>query len=232
MTLPGVNYTVAFTLAAALGDVARFPTPDHAAAYLGLVPRVKQSAATHACGSITKAGSSQARWMLVQAAQSVGTHPGPLGAFFRKLLKKKNRNVAVVATARKLVTIAWHMLKNNEPYRYALPRCTEEKLAALRVQATGEKKKPGPRPGSKAESKGGPGQEKGRTIKPIDEIYKGEGLPSRSELRPGERRMIEESGTGDYVDSLDKSRVIPRRSRQPKTVSQTPAVEPCDASKE
>src|SRR5262249_7787887 len=63
MTLPGVTFTVAYTLAAALGDVHRFPTPDQAASYLGLVPRVKQSAASQLCGPITKAGASQARWM-------------------------------------------------------------------------------------------------------------------------------------------------------------------------
>jgi hypothetical protein len=62
--------------------------------------------------------------MLVQAAQRVGTHPGPVGAFFRRLSKRKNRSVAVVATARKLVVIAWHMLRNNEPYRYAQPATT------------------------------------------------------------------------------------------------------------
>ncbi len=98
MTLPGVDCAVAQTLMAALGDIDRFPTPDQAAGYLGLVPRIKQSADKSYTGPITKAGSSQARWMLVQAAQSVGRHPGPLGAFFRKLARRKNRNVAVVAT--------------------------------------------------------------------------------------------------------------------------------------
>ena len=43
----------------------------------------------------------------------MGRHPGPLGVFFWRLAKKKNRNVAVVAKARKLVTFAWHMLKNQ-----------------------------------------------------------------------------------------------------------------------
>ena len=108
-----------------------------AASYLGLVPSVKQSAGKCYNGPITKAGSSQVRWLLIQAAQSVGRHPGPLGAFFRKLEKRKNRNVAVVATARKMVTIAWHMLTNKEPYRYASPRCTDEKLAGLRVRPRG-----------------------------------------------------------------------------------------------
>ncbi len=113
------------------------------------MPSVKQSAGKCYNGPITKAGSSQARWLLIQAAQSVSRHPGPLGAFFRKLEKRKNRNVAVVATARKLVTIAWHMLKNKEPYRYAMPRSTDDKLAGLRVRATGEKRKGGSPKGSK-----------------------------------------------------------------------------------
>ena len=77
MTLPGVDCAVAQTLMAALGDIDRFPTPDQAAGYLGLVPRIKQSADKSYTGPITKAGSSQARWMLVQAAQSVGRHRAP-----------------------------------------------------------------------------------------------------------------------------------------------------------
>ena len=44
MTLPGVNVTVAQTVWAALGDIRRFRDGDHAAAYLGLVPRTQQSA--------------------------------------------------------------------------------------------------------------------------------------------------------------------------------------------
>jgi transposase len=38
--------------------------------------------------------------------------------------RKKNRNVAVVATARRLVVIACQLLRRNEPYRNALPTPT------------------------------------------------------------------------------------------------------------
>ncbi|MGC2311010.1 MAG: IS110 family transposase, partial [Candidatus Babeliaceae bacterium] len=113
MTLPGVDVAVAQTLLAALGDIARFRDGAHAASYLGLVPSTRQSATKCYHGPITKTGRSHARWMLVQAAQHVARHPGPLGAFFRRLAKKKNHNVAVVAAARKLVTIAWQMLTHN-----------------------------------------------------------------------------------------------------------------------
>ena len=110
MTLPGVNVTCAQTVWAALGDVKRFRDGDHAAGYLGLAPSTKQSADKCHHGPITKRGNGHARWGLVQAAQHVAQHPGPLGVFFRRLAKKKNRNVVVVATARKLVVIAWHLL--------------------------------------------------------------------------------------------------------------------------
>ena len=141
MTLPGIDFPVAQTLLAALGDVDRFPNADRAAAYLGLVPSTRQSAEHCYHGRITKQGNSHARWMLVQAAQSLARHPGPLGVFFRRLQKKKNRNVAVVATARKLVTVAWHMLRANEPYRYAQP-ATDLRGA---VQQHGRVKRPGHR---------------------------------------------------------------------------------------
>ena len=122
MTLPGVDVATAEALLAAWGDVTRFPDGDHAASYLGLVPSTKQSANHCYHGPITKRGNSQARWMLIEAAQHLDKHPGPLGHFFRRLAKKKNRNVAVVAAARKLAMIGWLMLVHNEPYRYAIPR--------------------------------------------------------------------------------------------------------------
>ena len=193
MTMPGVDYTTLHALKATLADIGRFPEPDKAASYLGLVPSVKQSAGKCYHGPITKAGASQARWLLIQAAQSVSRHPGPLGAFFRKLERRKNRNVAVVATARKMVTIAWHMLKNKEPYRYAVPRSTDEKLASLRVRATGTRRKTGGAKGSKPASKLGAG--KTRTLPSLDEVYNRQGLPGRKPLAEGEKRMIRESGT-------------------------------------
>jgi transposase len=206
MTLPGVDYTIAHALKATLADIGRFSDPDKAASYLGLVPSVKQSASKCYNGPITKAGSSQTRWLLVQGAQRVGRHPGPLGAFFRRLAKRKNRNVAVIATARKMVTIAVHMLKNKEPYRYAVPQSTDNKLASLRIRATGVKRNGGSPKGSKPVSKLGSGRS--RTTPSLDDVYARQGLPSRRPLTEGEKRMVRESGTQEYVDSLDKPRTV------------------------
>ena len=113
MTLPGVDYPTAVALVAAWGTVERFNSPAQAASYLGLSPSTRQSD-QHCChGPITKRGNPHTGWMLIQAAQHADRHPGPLGVFFRRLAHKKGRNVAVVATARNLATIGWHMLQNN-----------------------------------------------------------------------------------------------------------------------
>jgi len=211
MTLPGVDMAVATTLFAAIGDIERFATADKLASYLGLVPSVKQSAKPiYRHGSITKQGNSDARFMMTQAAQHLWQNSGPLGHFFRKTKKKRGHNVAVVAAARKMVTIAWHMLKNNEPYRYATPRSTDDKLSKLRVRATGERPKRGPRKGEPRPANYGTGKST-RTIPSIDTIYEREGLPALGELAPGERRMIEETGSAEFVDGLHATHVVPRK---------------------
>jgi transposase len=182
LTLPGVDVNTAETLRAALGDVTRFADGDHAASYLGLVPSTRQSGDQCYHGPITKQGSGHARWVLVQAAQHLGTHPGPLGVFFRKLAKKKNRNVAVVATARKLVVIAWHMLRHAEPYRYAHPFQTREKLARLR-RATGSAKRRGSTKGSPRSAAYGTGK-RTRAVPTLAEAYAAEGVPAPRPLAP------------------------------------------------
>jgi transposase len=220
MTLPGVDYTVAQTVLAALGDIQRFRDGDHAASYLGLCPSTKQSAAHCYHGPITKHGNGHARWLLVQAAQHVGKHPGPLGVFCRRLAKRKNHNVAVVAVARKLVVIAWHLLRKNEPYRYALPTATATKLQRLRVRATGHKRKTGPKAGF-AGPKLGAGV-KTRTVKALAQVCQEEGLPQPSAGPPGEARTVVDSGTAAYVQGLGEAHVVAKRPRaQPANAAAT-----------
>ncbi len=52
------------------------------------------------------------------------------------MAKRKHINVAATATARKLVTVAFLILKNDEPYRYARPTTTSQKFGQLHSLAT------------------------------------------------------------------------------------------------
>lgn len=224
MTLPGVDFPVALTLMAVLGDIARFRSGDKAASYLGLAPSTRQSAQHCYHGPITKQGSAHGRWMLVQAAQSVAAHPGPLGVFFRKLAKRKNRNVAVVAAARKLVVIAWHMLRNNEPYRYARPATLSAKFSRLRIRATGKRKKGGLPKGEPRPAAYGSGKPT-RAVASLDQVYEEAGVPPLKELRPGERKVVSQSGAGEFVEEIRKPARKPRnrsRSARPPVRSAVP----------
>lgn len=210
MTLPGVAHGVALTLIAALGDITRFRDGDHAASYLGLTPIVRQSAGKCYRGSITKAGSSTTRAMLTQAAQHAAEHPGPLGAFFRRLKKRKTRNVAIVATARKLVTIAYLMLKNNEPYRYAQPERVRAKLRHIEraVEETGQ-------PVDQISER----QPESESQDRLNRTLTRSGLPTTKgpqEWSVGEQRALEAAGVKEFAEAVHAP--PPKRGPKPKVV--------------
>ena len=136
MTITGVNLTVAVGLMAAIGDIARFPSPQKLVSYFGLNPRVRQSglgAAHH--GRISKIGRSHARAMLVEAAWAAAKAPGPLHAFFVRIRARRGHQVAAVAVARKLAVLCWHMLTKEEDYLWARPALVANKLRAMELQA-------------------------------------------------------------------------------------------------
>ncbi len=209
MTLPGVSRHTAQSLLAAIGDITRFRDADALASYLGLVPSTRQSASHCYHGPITKQGRSDTRRMLVQSAHAVRAHPGPLGHFFRRLRKRKPRNVAVIAVAHKLVLLAWHLLTKGEPYRYALPQATQKKLSKMRVQATGEKRRTGSAPGTKKSPARLPGGS--HRIKPLAEVYASEQVPAARQAPAGELRHLAASKLNNFADSLQQAHIVPRR---------------------
>ena len=136
MTITGVNLTVAAGLMAAIGDIARFSSPQKLVSYFGLNPRVRQSglgAAHH--GRISKIGRSHARAMLVEAAWAAAKAPGPLHAFFVRIRARRGHQVAAVAVARKLAVLCWHMLTKEEDYLWARPALVANKLRAMELLA-------------------------------------------------------------------------------------------------
>jgi hypothetical protein len=219
MTLPSVSQHTAQSLLAAIGDVSRFPDADSLASYLGLVPTTRQSASHCYHGHITKQGRCNTRWMLIQSAHAVRVHPGPLGHFFRRLKKRKPHNVAVVAVAHKLALLAWHVLTKGEPYRYALPRATENKLRRLRVRATGEKRRPGLPPGTKTRPARLPGGS--QRIKPLREVYASEQVPAARPAPAGELRHLAESKLNDFADGLQQAHIVPLRRTQKEATSES-----------
>ena len=136
MTIPGVDATVALSIVAAVGDFQRFSSPQRLVSYFGLNPRVRQSGGQPAQhGRITKQGRAHARGMLVEAAWVAAKIPGPLRAFYERVRARRGMQVAVVATARKLAVLCWHLVVNGEDYAFQRPSLTEKKLRALELRA-------------------------------------------------------------------------------------------------
>ena len=136
LTVPGVNVICAATFLAAIGDIRRFRTSRQLVAYLGLDPRVRQSGSGPArTGRISKQGSPQARWALVEATISVVRQPGPLHAFHQRVRARRGYNIATVAAARKLACLFWCLLTRGENYAHAQPSLTAKKLRKLELIA-------------------------------------------------------------------------------------------------
>jgi transposase len=136
----GVQLVTAATLAAEIGDFARFPSPRHFMAYLGLVPSECSSGGTRRQGSITRTGNSHVRRVLVEAAwnyrmraqlspaiaaRNAGVAPGVQAIAWKaqqRLHKRYRRLIArgkckaevVVAVARELAGFLWAAARQPE----------------------------------------------------------------------------------------------------------------------
>jgi len=136
MTIPGIDVMVALAIVAAIGDIRRFRAPSKLVGYLGLDPRVRQSGAHAASyGPITKQGRAHARGMLVEAAWAAVKAPGPLRAFYHRIRARRGPQIAVVATARKIAVLAWHLLTRDEDYAFARPSLMAQKRRNLELRA-------------------------------------------------------------------------------------------------
>jgi transposase len=117
MQIPGISVFSALAILAEVGEIGRFASPKKLSSYAGLVPSLHRSGQNHSSGPITKAGRSRLRWILVEAAHVAARHDPHLGRFYHRLRAKKGTNVAVVATARKMLVVIWHLLSGDRVYR-------------------------------------------------------------------------------------------------------------------
>lgn len=116
--IPGVDRRVAEVLIAEIGpDVTPFPTDAHLASWAGMAPGNNESAGKKRSGKTTK-GSRWLRQALVQAAWAASHKKDSyFQAHARNLMHRRGRKRGLVAVAHSLLTVIYHMLKNNTDYR-------------------------------------------------------------------------------------------------------------------
>lgn len=111
--LSGIGLVTSVTLLAAIGDITRFPDADHLVGYAGMGSRVHDSGMTRHTGGITKAGRREMRAVLVEAAQVGVLHDPRWKAELERLEPRLGRSKAIVAIARKMLVIVWHILSRQ-----------------------------------------------------------------------------------------------------------------------
>jgi hypothetical protein len=122
------------TILAAIGDIHRFPSSKHLVGYAGLGAGVHASGETYHTGRITKQGRKDLRWALVEAAWSAVRWDPYWKSRFERLAKHRGENKAIVAIARKLLTVVWHVLTKQVADRQA----NAEKVAYKLFRWTGK----------------------------------------------------------------------------------------------
>lgn len=117
LSVPGIQLQSASMMLAEIGDVTRFPSAKQLVRYAGLDPRVSESAGKTRMGSISKQGNKHLRTYLVECASALSrSKDNMFRQFYERIKRKKGHKQAVVAVARKLLTIIYHLLTNKEMY--------------------------------------------------------------------------------------------------------------------
>jgi transposase len=114
-TIPGVGPYGSLMIYAEIGDIHRFPTPKHLISYAGLCPGIHQSGDTER-NQKNNAVNKWLKWILYECSGRAAMLDPKIQDYYYNIKHKKGYKTARRATARKLLTIIWHILTNKEPY--------------------------------------------------------------------------------------------------------------------
>jgi transposase len=117
-TIPGIDGQTAEELVAEIGlDMERFPTADHLASWAGMCPGHKESGGKRYSGK-TRQGDRWLKQTLIEAAQAAShTKQTYLAARYHRLAGRRGKKRAWVAVGHSILVSAYHILKNQQPYR-------------------------------------------------------------------------------------------------------------------
>ena len=109
--IPGINTESAQLIIAEIGlDMTRFPTAAHLVSWAKLCPRTIQSGTSLAAGKTGK-GNPYLKGALGMAAAAVARGHGTfLSERYRRVVKRRGKGKALVAVARSILVIIWHLL--------------------------------------------------------------------------------------------------------------------------
>lgn len=122
-SIPGIGLLTATAMAAAVGDVLRFPSGRHLASWIGLTPRERSSGNFRRLGGISKRGDRYLRTLLIHGARAVLAAASRQGcrdrlrAWGLEVARVRGHNCAAAAVANKLARICWAVWRHGDRYQ-------------------------------------------------------------------------------------------------------------------
>lgn len=118
--IPGLGPITASAIVATVGDAREFKNGRQLAAWMGLVPRQHSSGGKQNLLGISKRGDTYLRTLMIHGARAVIRHAENKAepeCWLRKVMARRNKNVAAVALANKNARIVWALLANDRAFR-------------------------------------------------------------------------------------------------------------------
>jgi transposase len=112
-SIKGIGDLGAGILLSVIGDVNDFANEGKLASYFGIVPRVSNSNERERSGRITKRGSKLGRTTLVQCSLIAKRYSPYLNRYYERIKARRGGGKAIIALARKFLSIIYKTLKNN-----------------------------------------------------------------------------------------------------------------------
>jgi len=118
MSMPGVGPRTTEAVLAYSDDINRFARGKEFASYFGMTPKLDQSGKVCRNGHISKQGPAVVRWLIVESAWRAVNKCPALQSFYKRVCRDnpKRKKTAIVATARKMLTIMRAMLISRRKY--------------------------------------------------------------------------------------------------------------------
>jgi len=116
-SIPGIAELTAMKILTELGDIKRFDNLDQLCGYIGLVPTTKSSGEKEKIGEMTNRGNKRLKTAIIESAWS-SIHYDPVMAHkYLQLVKRMDKNKAIVRIAKKLVARIMFVLINEQKYQ-------------------------------------------------------------------------------------------------------------------
>jgi transposase len=117
-SMPGIGVRTAATILVEVGDISRFPTSGHLAAYAGLAPVTRQSGSSIRAEHRNHGGNKALKRALFLSSFAALANPESRAYYQRKRSEGKPHNAALVCLSRRRVDVLHAMLRRGQPYRH------------------------------------------------------------------------------------------------------------------